>query len=96
MANGYRGLRWLRLGVLTESYFDDTWDTNPGDPGYTCCQENTLGNVNSILDERIDLILSHGAARAQRRKGRGSPLLGATPPYWPSDHAGVVSTIRIH
>jgi len=24
------------------------------------------------------------------------PYLGMDPPFWPSDHAGVVSTIRIH
>lgn len=82
--------------LLTKSYFDDAWSTNPGGPGYTCCQDSTLSNVNSALYERVDLILDHAASRAQEAEIDGDTPSGTTPPFWPSDHAGVVSTIRIH
>ena len=83
--------------LLTKSYFDDAWNANPGDPGYTCCQDGTLTNVNSLLYERIDLILTHAATRSlDAEVVAEEPFFGPTPPFWPSDHAGVVSTIRIH
>jgi endonuclease/exonuclease/phosphatase family metal-dependent hydrolase len=82
--------------LLTKSYFDDAWNTNPGDPGYTCCQDGTLTNVNSALFERIDLVLSHAASRGQEAELVGDTPSGTNPPFWPSDHAGVVSTIRVH
>jgi endonuclease/exonuclease/phosphatase family metal-dependent hydrolase len=83
--------------MLTKSYFDDAWDTNPGDPGYTCCQDGFLANFDSMLNQRIDLILTHAASRAlDAERVNDQPYLGMSPPFWPSDHAGVVSTIRIH
>lgn len=83
--------------LLTKSYFDDAWNANPWDPGYTCCQDGMLTNDYSLLYERIDLILTHAASRSLDAEVVGAePFFGATPPFWPSDHAGVVSTIRIH
>lgn len=82
--------------LLTKSYFDDAWDTNPGDPGYTCCQDETLTNVNSLLYERIDLILAHAASRSLDAEAVGEAPIGTAPLFWSSDHAGAVSTIRIH
>ena len=81
---------------LTKSWFADAWDLNPGDPGLTCCQNETLSNPTSQLHSRIDLVLTHGAVRAVE-----AHLVGATPfqnvaPFWASDHAGVVATVRLH
>lgn len=69
---------------------------NPGDPGLTCCQNATLTNPTSEFHSRIDLVLTHGAARAVEAHVVGNTLFQATPPLWPSDHAGVVATVRIH
>jgi endonuclease/exonuclease/phosphatase family metal-dependent hydrolase len=84
--------------TLTKSYFNDAWDVNPGDDGWTCCQNDTLTNVPSSLGSRIDLVLTHAAARAL-----SAEVVGDTPfrdpgrwPFWPSDHAGVVAVVRIH
>lgn len=85
--------------------FRDAWDEEQLGPGSSCCQESNtpplapgaLNNSVSTLKTRIDLILSRGAARSD---GDDAELIGdtpfqATPPFWPSDHAGVVSTLHL-
>ncbi|HSR95095.1 MAG TPA: endonuclease/exonuclease/phosphatase family protein [Solirubrobacterales bacterium] len=85
--------------------FRDAWDEEQLGPGSSCCQESNtpplapgaLNNPVSTLRTRIDLILSRGAARSD---GDEAELIGdtpfqATPPFWPSDHAGVVSTLHL-
>jgi endonuclease/exonuclease/phosphatase family metal-dependent hydrolase len=86
--------------------FRDSWDEAQLGPGSSCCQESNvipqlapgqLNNSVSTLKTRIDLILSRGAARSS---GNEAELIGdtpfqATPPLWPSDHAGVVSTLHL-
>jgi endonuclease/exonuclease/phosphatase family metal-dependent hydrolase len=73
----------------------DAWLTNPGDPGYTCCQAGDLRNPESMLDERIDYIWVRGA------RVLGAELLGAdrstreAAGRWPSDHAGVHAVVEI-
>jgi endonuclease/exonuclease/phosphatase family metal-dependent hydrolase len=80
---------------LTKSWFQDAWDTNPGDPGLSCCQVDTLTNPTSAYTSRIDLVLIHGASRAMDAKLVGDSPFQATAPLWPSDHAGLMVTIRL-
>jgi endonuclease/exonuclease/phosphatase family metal-dependent hydrolase len=84
----------LLTGVLT-----DAWGVNPGDPGFTSGQNGTLSNPTSLLDQRIDLILTRSSARTQVR-ALEAHVVGDTPfqqavPRWPSDHAGVVATLAL-
>jgi endonuclease/exonuclease/phosphatase family metal-dependent hydrolase len=85
--------------------FRDAWDEAQLGPGSSCCQESNtpplapgaLNNPVSTLQTRIDLILSRGAARSS---GDEAELIGdtpfqAAPPFWPSDHAGVISTLHL-
>ncbi len=85
--------------------FRDAWDEEQLGPGSSCCQESNtpplapgaLNNPVSTLRTRIDLILSRGAARSG---GDEAELIGDTPfqaepPFWPSDHAGVVSLLHL-
>lgn len=85
--------------------FRDSWNEKLLGPGNSCCQESNtpplapgaLNNPVSTLRTRIDLILSRGAARSD---GDDAHLIGdapfqATPPVWPSDHAGVVSLLHL-
>jgi endonuclease/exonuclease/phosphatase family metal-dependent hydrolase len=85
--------------------FRDSWNEKLLGPGVSCCQESNtpplapgaLNNPVSTLRTRIDLILSRGAARSD---GDDAELIGdspfqATPPFWPSDHAGVVSQLSL-
>ncbi len=81
---------------LTRSWFGDAWSVNPGDPGLTCCQNSTLTNPTSILRSRIDLVLTHGAVRPLSAEVVGDSPFQAQPPFWASDHAGVVATVRLH
>ena len=77
--------------------FVEAWQQKRApDPGFTCCQASNLLNPTSSLDHRIDLVLLRGAF--------GIPdihLIGNKPGdrtasgLWPSDHAGVVATLRI-
>jgi endonuclease/exonuclease/phosphatase family metal-dependent hydrolase len=81
---------------LTTDFFKDAWDENSGDPGFTCCQSSALVNFPTDLSSRIDLILTMGAARALRTKLIGDEVFQGIPPLWASDHAGVISEVRIH
>ena len=85
--------------------FRDSWNEKLLGPGNSCCQESNtpplapgaLNNPVSTLRTRIDLILSRGAARSD---GDDAELIGdspfqATPPFWSSDHAGVVSVLHL-
>jgi len=85
--------------------FRDAWDEAQLGPGDSCCQESNtpplapgaLNNPSSTLRTRIDLILSRGTARSN---GHEAELIGdapfqAEPPFWPSDHAGVVSVLHL-
>lgn len=81
---------------LTKSWFTDAWSVNSGEAGLTCCQASTLTNPTSALRSRIDLVLTHGAVRPVAATVVGDTRLGTTPPLWPSDHAGVLATVRVH
>jgi endonuclease/exonuclease/phosphatase family metal-dependent hydrolase len=82
---------------LIAASFKDAWQvTNPDDPGATCCQNSTLTNTTSQLRTRIDLVLTRGPVRAKAADVVGAaPISAATPPFWASDHAGVVATVRL-
>jgi endonuclease/exonuclease/phosphatase family metal-dependent hydrolase len=88
-------------GSTTASYalltkrFRDAWRVNRGDPGLTCCQNETLTNPVPQLRSRIDLVLSRGGAKAVRAVVVGAAPVRATPPLYASDHAGVVATLRL-
>jgi len=98
-------------GSTTTSYdqltapgrFRDAWDEALLAPGWTCCQQSNtpplapgaLNNPVSTLRTRIDLVLARGAARPQGATVVGEVPFQAMPPFWPSDHAGVVAEIRL-
>jgi endonuclease/exonuclease/phosphatase family metal-dependent hydrolase len=86
--------------------FRDSWDEEQLGPGNSCCQESNaipqlapgqLNNPVSTLQTRIDLILSRGAARSSGDEAElvGDTPFQAVPPFWPSDHAGVVSVLHL-
>jgi hypothetical protein len=94
---------------LIAAGFSDVWELAPHsrrDPGYTCCQADDLRNLESRLDQRIDFVLvrsangpvpGHGLARGHFRFDViGDRARDKTPGgLWPSDHAGVVGSIRL-
>ena len=96
-------------GDIIAAGFTDAWKRgrrSRGNPGFTCCQDPDLRNPRSLLDQRIDFVLarrSGGASKSDRARGRlraeiigeeqgdRTPTLG----LWPSDHAGLVATLRL-
>ena len=81
--------------ALLTSQFKDAWRVNGGDPGMSCCQNETLSNPVSQLGSRIDLVLFRNGANARSATLVGAVPFQSAPPLWPSDHAGVVATLRI-
>ncbi|MFC7161654.1 endonuclease/exonuclease/phosphatase family protein [Aquipuribacter hungaricus] len=81
--------------------FRDAWDERLLGAGLTCCQTSStpplapgaLNNPVSTLRTRIDLVLSRGAARAVPGEAVvvGDVPFQGVPPFWASDHAGVVA-----
>ena len=77
--------------------FADAWNVKHAlTSGFTCCQAANLLNPTSQLASRIDLILFRGAVQVVdiHRVGE-KPSDRITSGLWPSDHAGVVATLRI-
>jgi endonuclease/exonuclease/phosphatase family metal-dependent hydrolase len=75
----------------------DTWPRRFG-PGFSCClQQSDARDPNTDgFDHRIDLILAKPRLRAIRGQVVGDELDDRAPNgLWPSDHAGVVTRLRL-
>ncbi|MCZ6676703.1 MAG: endonuclease/exonuclease/phosphatase family protein [Candidatus Poribacteria bacterium] len=81
---------------LLTSQFTDAYAEGGELPGNTCCHDADLRNAASNLTKRIDLILYHGAISVDAATTVGDSIASRTASgLWPSDHAGVVATMRI-
>lgn len=70
-------------------------DADEGGP-VTCCQAADLRNTTSALSQRIDLVLFRGSVTALDADVVGEEAGDRTASgLWPSDHAGVVATLRV-
>lgn len=78
-------------GLLTNTYTDAFGSAEAP----TCCQAADLLNMSSELDSRIDLILYRGDVEVVSTEVVGDERVNLGGPQWPSDHAGVVATLRI-
>jgi endonuclease/exonuclease/phosphatase (EEP) superfamily protein YafD len=86
-------------GNLIASGLIDSWSVvHPGNPGLTCCHDQNLLEATANFDSRIDLLLSKGPIRPLESTIVGSRYtpLATGLATWPSDHAGVVTTFRLH
>jgi endonuclease/exonuclease/phosphatase family metal-dependent hydrolase len=85
------------IGLLENAGFIDSWErVHPGDSGATCCQADSLRNLQSQLSRRVDLVMFRSNRfNAEAGERIGEETGDKTPSgLWPSDHAGVVATIR--
>jgi endonuclease/exonuclease/phosphatase family metal-dependent hydrolase len=83
--------------VLAGFNLVDTWPRRLG-PGFSCClnQSDARDTDASGFDHRIDLILAKPRLRAIRGQVVGDELTDrAANGLWPSDHAGVVTRLRL-
>ncbi len=72
----------------------DAWSVNDT-PGLTCCQAPGLTNLTPRATMRTDLVLTRGQIRPVGADVVGSQPFQFTEPFWASDHAGVVATVRL-
>lgn len=80
--------------VIAAGFTDAALERGVTDP--TCCQDFDLLNPVSNLDRRIDFVLFRGAFTAFRANIVGEGPADRTPSgLWPSDHAGVVTTLGL-
>jgi endonuclease/exonuclease/phosphatase family metal-dependent hydrolase len=80
------------LQLLAATGFQDAWT---GTGGLTCCFPDDLSE-DGALYSRIDYILARGWAPAQAVEVLGDEPADQTPSgLWPSDHAGVIATLRL-
>jgi endonuclease/exonuclease/phosphatase family metal-dependent hydrolase len=81
---------------LIEAGFTDAWSaTRPGELGNTWGHDENLLNTTVDLTQRIDLVLFRDNLCALDADVVGDELTDRTPSgLWPSDHAGVVATLR--
>jgi len=82
--------------ALTGFKFRDTWiKANGSRPGLSCCQGADL-HTSKAYDSRIDYVLTRGKVSATASKLVGSKAKERTSSgLWPSDHAGVVSSLSL-
>lgn len=91
-------------GSGTETYknliaagFKDAWIAASKDNGFTCCQDADLLNAESLLNERVDLILFKNIKNLNSVEADlvGEEEIDRTcTGLWPSDHAGVTSKLE--
>ncbi len=85
-------------GTFSTAGYADAWVAVHGpEGGFTSGQTELLDNVPSKLDHRIDYVLYQPlGVRAVAAEVIGDELDDRTPAgLWPSDHAGVVATLRL-
>jgi hypothetical protein len=84
-------------GALLGSGLTDAFGfMNPGEDGFTAGMSNDLLGPVSLFRSRIDLILFRGAVQPVHVFRVGAAESDRTPSgLMPSDHAGVVATLRV-
>lgn len=90
------------LSLFTKSGFVDSWaQSNPADPGFTCCQDVDLSKT-APFTERIDYVLVKDPASPDRIRGAvrgalvgGDPKVRTAKGLWASDHAGYAATLSL-
>jgi hypothetical protein len=90
---------------LRAAGFADAWSqSHPGDAGLTCCHAERLDNPVATFRERIDFVLFRDPKLGPDRgpfDALAAEIVGESPAdrtpsgLWPSDHAGVVATLRV-
>ena len=76
--------------------FSDAWLEKGVGPGFTAIQAANLLNFPSTLNQRIDFVFDRGLQTLGADLIGEDPVDRIVPPgLWPSDHAGVLATLRI-
>lgn len=97
-ANDMGNPTFMTYKSFIDASFVDTWQqTQPVDPGFTCCQSPDVRNSESSLSQRIDLIFVRGSINSIHTSLVGNKQTDRTPSgLWPSDHAGVTAKLKLN
>jgi endonuclease/exonuclease/phosphatase family metal-dependent hydrolase len=88
--------RFANYQALLKAGLVDAWQQSHGpDPGLNCCQPPALTNVTTNFTFRVDLVLLRGAIDIRNIHLVGNNISDRVDGVWPSDHAGIVATLRI-
>jgi endonuclease/exonuclease/phosphatase family metal-dependent hydrolase len=80
-------------GIIGDAGFVDAW---PNGAGMTCCHAVDLHDPSATLTKRIDVVMTSGGFETIDAQIVGdSPADRTAGGLWPSDHAGLVTTLRI-
>jgi endonuclease/exonuclease/phosphatase family metal-dependent hydrolase len=92
--------------VMQGGGFTDVWAAlRPGTRGFTCCHAPDLSDARADFSERIDYVWTRGMGEARGRNSLAGQIdrYGEVPSdrlrnahgdlIWPSDHAGLITTI---
>jgi endonuclease/exonuclease/phosphatase family metal-dependent hydrolase len=83
----------VAYGILRRAGFGDAWSRGGG---LTCCHTADLKDPSPALTKRVDLVLTKGGFSTVRAEVVGEETRDRTENgLWPSDHAGVVATLRV-
>lgn len=81
---------------LKNAGFIDAWTIKGKGIGFTCCQADDLLNQDSSLTKRTDLVMYRGDFKVKSIGLVGNSQNDRTiSGLWPSDHAGVVATLKL-
>jgi endonuclease/exonuclease/phosphatase family metal-dependent hydrolase len=84
------------IDELLDFGFDDTFFTKTRRDTKTCCQSETVDNQASQLRSRIDFVLAKPKVPVVKSVVVGNnPRIRTANGLWPSDHAGVVSRLKL-
>jgi endonuclease/exonuclease/phosphatase family metal-dependent hydrolase len=81
--------------MIANAGYQDVWGANPN--GDTCCHDKDLHNPLANFDQRLDIVFMKGLEEV----GASARVVGDQPgarrggDLWPSDHAGVMSHLRL-
>jgi len=84
--------------MILAAGFADAWADKGVGPGFTWRDDELLNDTNVEFAERLDYVFHRGGFQTLDVELTGtvpfdSPPSG--PPFWPSDHAGVLATLQI-
>jgi endonuclease/exonuclease/phosphatase family metal-dependent hydrolase len=89
--------------VLQGAGFTDVWRAmRPGVVGNTCCHADDLSDNVADLSQRIDYVFTRGIGSADKLFGKidrygevpSDRVAGPAYAIWPSDHVGLIATVR--
>jgi endonuclease/exonuclease/phosphatase family metal-dependent hydrolase len=98
---GYRAVDAEEWQLFDSVGLVDSWVEAGEAPAFTAGQSDDLDNVSSALDNMVDFVLHDSAGTVEAVDGSGhiageelDDRTDTVPSLWPSDHAGVVATLR--